>query len=397
MSDHHTSPLRPEDEDLLQVSSPTATGAPPNGLSAQARPLTVTTHSPTHPLPQAALLDPFSVPNLRRVSPSQPAESAPPTTELPPPAAAAAAAAAAPNTAPESLSSSLLSSSSSVSAAAAKQEAWKAEYEAQVVEWRRQSAAVRARAEAERARWEERRAHERTVAPGAAGAGAAGGASVSGQSTSASASEWEAVSQRSAAGSSLAAPGDARAGGQGQSGAHSQAQAQGQGPHPQSNTTRSAANPGAHPPRSSPSAGPQAASGPAAAAADPSDSPHWENVPSSVASSFPSLSFPEPSRPHSPEHSHAPRSATTVRPPTAASVTLAVFDDTLPTRSRFLALLSSLSINLVLPFVNGVMLGFGEIFAKTVVVRWLGWGPSVATDVGLGQGRRSQSRWQWWQ
>lgn len=77
----------------------------------------------------------------------------------------------------------------------------------------------------------------------------------------------------------------------------------------------------------------------------------------------------------------------------AAAVTLAVFDDTLPARSRFYALISSLSINLVLPFVNGVMLGFGEIFAKTVIVGWLGWGPSVATNVGLGQAHRSQSRW----
>jgi hypothetical protein len=47
-------------------------------------------------------------------------------------------------------------------------------------------------------------------------------------------------------------------------------------------------------------------------------------------------------------------------------------------------LVSSLSINMLLPFVNGVMLGFGEIFAKTVIVEWLGWGPKVATNLGLG-------------
>jgi Outer membrane protein TOM13 len=82
-----------------------------------------------------------------------------------------------------------------------------------------------------------------------------------------------------------------------------------------------------------------------------------------------------------------------IRPVTAASTTLAVFDDTLPVRSRFLALLSSLSINLFLPFVNGVMLGFGEIFAKTVIVGWFGWGPAVATNVGLGQGGQSRSKW----
>jgi hypothetical protein len=71
-------------------------------------------------------------------------------------------------------------------------------------------------------------------------------------------------------------------------------------------------------------------------------------------------------------------------------MTLAVFDSTLPASTRFWALVSSLSINMFLPFVNGVMLGFGEIFAKTVVVGWLGWGPAVAANVGLGV--RSQNR-----
>jgi hypothetical protein len=89
-------------------------------------------------------------------------------------------------------------------------------------------------------------------------------------------------------------------------------------------------------------------------------------------------------------------STPTARPATAASVTLAVFDDSLSARSRCLALLTSLSINLFLPFVNGVMLGFGEIFAKTVIVGWLGWGPTVPANVGLGQGSRSQNRSRWW-
>jgi hypothetical protein len=54
---------------------------------------------------------------------------------------------------------------------------------------------------------------------------------------------------------------------------------------------------------------------------------------------------------------------------------------------------------MLLPFVNGVMLGFGEIFAKNVVVGWFGWkkvpGPWTASsmsgrtkrgtaDVGIG-------------
>ncbi|OJA10549.1 hypothetical protein AZE42_11999 [Rhizopogon vesiculosus] len=36
-------------------------------------------------------------------------------------------------------------------------------------------------------------------------------------------------------------------------------------------------------------------------------------------------------------------------------------------------LLSSLAIDLLLPFMNGVMLGFGEIFAKNVLAWWIGW------------------------
>ena len=76
----------------------------------------------------------------------------------------------------------------------------------------------------------------------------------------------------------------------------------------------------------------------------------------------------------------------------AASASLAVFDDTLPNRTRVWALITSLSVNMFLPFVNGVMLGFGEIFAKTVVVGWLGWGPAVATNVGLGVPSTSRRR-----
>ena len=71
------------------------------------------------------------------------------------------------------------------------------------------------------------------------------------------------------------------------------------------------------------------------------------------------------------------------RPGTA---TLAVFDPQLSTKTRIKALASSLAINLLLPFINGVMLGFGEIFAKNVLVGWLGWkvpGQRVATNIGI--------------
>jgi hypothetical protein len=54
------------------------------------------------------------------------------------------------------------------------------------------------------------------------------------------------------------------------------------------------------------------------------------------------------------------------------SVTPSVFDSSLSRRTRLSALLSSLAINMLLPFVNGVMLGFGEIFAKNVILDWMG-------------------------
>jgi len=93
------------------------------------------------------------------------------------------------------------SPSGSISVSAAEQEAWKVKYDAQVVEWRRQSADVRAHAEAERARWEERRAREyeelqalQSQKQGQEIPHADTGVSVSGESASASTSEWEAVS-----------------------------------------------------------------------------------------------------------------------------------------------------------------------------------------------------------
>ncbi|KAJ3500619.1 hypothetical protein NLJ89_g9713 [Agrocybe chaxingu] len=90
------------------------------------------------------------------------------------------------------------------------------------------------------------------------------------------------------------------------------------------------------------------------------ESQKWEDVPS-VTSSFPSMTFPEnidtPPPPRSQPAAAAP-----------VSVTLAIFDSSLSTRTRLKAFVSSLAVNLLLPFVNGVMLGFGEIFAKNVVM-----------------------------
>ena len=58
------------------------------------------------------------------------------------------------------------------------------------------------------------------------------------------------------------------------------------------------------------------------------------------------------------------------------------------TPPTFLSLLRTTAINLILPFINGVMLGFGEIFAHEVAFRW-GWrGAKVCSvcfvvDLGL--------------
>jgi hypothetical protein len=117
------------------------------------------------------------------------------------------------------------------------------------------------------------------------------------------------------------------------------------------------------------------------------DSQKWEDVPS-VTSSFPSMSFPD----------HVESPPLSLPQPTAqrlpTSATLAIFDDSLSTRTRLIAFVSSLAVNLLLPFVNGVMLGFGEIVAKDVIMGWLGWkasGPgSSVTNVGLRGGPQEQ-------
>ena len=160
-------------------------------------------HPPYYFPIKAALSDPFSVPpDIPRVSPTQAAAPppAPPTTAAPPsPDAPSPSDPSAPASATTSEpSSSYWSSSPSASASVtpAEQEAWRAEYEEQVVEWRRQSADVRAHAEAERARWADRRAREREeqLARGRPDVSRAEtGVSASGETASTSASEWEAV------------------------------------------------------------------------------------------------------------------------------------------------------------------------------------------------------------
>jgi Outer membrane protein TOM13 len=145
------------------------------------------------------------------------------------------------------------------------------------------------------------------------------------------------------------------------------------------------------------------------------NSQSWENVPSdSLASSYPSINFPpldgsqpptgNQSRPREPLEGPSSSSpyysrrgqggiggdggnkgqsaaGLTLPPVAPPSVTLAIFDTTLSRRARLLALASSVAINLVLPFINGIMLGFGEIAAKSLF-GWSGW-REVAGGLGL--------------
>ncbi|KDN35137.1 hypothetical protein RSAG8_11825, partial [Rhizoctonia solani AG-8 WAC10335] len=127
----------------------------------------------------------------------------------------------------------------------------------------------------------------------------------------------------------------------------------------------------------------------------------WEEV-HSLGSSFPSL--PEqhntntiPLQPtyrprqavqkKEKEHHHHRHSDHPPAPAPPPSLTLSLFDSSLPTRTRVVALFSSVAINMFLPFVNGVMLGFGEIFARNVIGPWFGWPKPVAASVGVRAGR----------
>jgi hypothetical protein len=67
------------------------------------------------------------------------------------------------------------------------------------------------------------------------------------------------------------------------------------------------------------------------------------------------------------------------------AVTPMIFDSSLSTSTRTWALLASLGINFFLPFVNGVMLGVGEIFAKEIIGTWWSQRPGgFVAKLGLG-------------
>jgi hypothetical protein len=103
--------------------------------------------------------------------------------------------------------------------------------------------------------------------------------------------------------------------------------------------------------------------------------------------SFPD-DLPAPHHRHHPDQTHPSNQAAPPQPPTA---TLSAFDSSLSTKTRVKALMASLTINLFLPFVNGVMLGFGEIFAKNVILGWLGWSNSAPATAQVGLRRSKET------
>ncbi|KAF7795991.1 hypothetical protein EIP86_007160 [Pleurotus ostreatoroseus] len=292
---------------------------------------------------QSALSDAFSPAEVPRVSTQPPAVPGEPQAE----AGAGASEADAPAAAAEEATPTLGSEQA---------EAWKADYEAHVTEWRARSAHQREKSEAERARWEAIRAQEESERK-AAGL----------ESSVASTSGWvKAEASQSAVSPSPADARDLVAG---------EAERKGHSAEPSSTFSS--------PPESS-------------------KQDKWEDIPSEMTSSYPSINFPSDT--HSPSSSnqqHTGRHGHEVahahhahhhREPPRATATSAVFDTTLSTRTRLLALASSLAINLLLPFINGVMLGAGELFAKNVVLRWFGWknpGAPVA-NVGLRRQQRAK-------
>lgn len=240
------------------------------------------------------------------------------------------------------------------------EDTWKAEYEAQVQSWRAQSAEAREKAEKERLRWESVRAIEKEEATKRKVAGIADEPPKSSNITSADTTSSNTVSSET------------------DSGLVSFLRCQVKICHIYITTLNFLQITA-----SSTQVGPVVES---SLSRQDTATEKWEDVPS-VTSSFPSMSFPEHGV-HTPPHDRrvAPQ-------PAPVSLTSAIFDASLSRRTRLTAFFSSLAVNLLLPFVNGVMLGFGEIFAKNVLMDWLGWHlkpGSVATTVGIRGSSREQ-------
>ncbi|KNZ46205.1 hypothetical protein VP01_747g11 [Puccinia sorghi] len=76
-------------------------------------------------------------------------------------------------------------------------------------------------------------------------------------------------------------------------------------------------------------------------------------------------------------HTNNNNKPTTIPP----SITLSLFshltDPTLTWRAKLGCFGATIGINFLLPFINGVMLGFGEIAAREFLGAYLGWGPAA--------------------
>ncbi|KAI0768088.1 hypothetical protein BD413DRAFT_138364 [Trametes elegans] len=312
-----------------------------------------------------------------------------------------------PGSTPAPVPEAQLDTSAVTGEAESTENAWKEEYEAHVAEWRQRSAEQRQKAEEERAKWEAIREKER-----AEGKGRESVFSIPEHG-------WESLSA-SVTTAATAAEGDSPS----PADARDLVTGEGQGGH--SKDYLESVMPGGQAPASSSSSPPTHGHEASQPASEPESAKHekWDDMASSLTSSFPSMSFP--SDPHSPSssarrdlvphphhhlhhshggaHAHGPAHAHAHHPhhvhggaEAPKTATLSVFDSSLSPKTRALALVSSIAINVLLPFVNGVMLGFGEIFAKNVVVRWIGWkvpgtaseasqqSGRVATNVGLGR------------
>ncbi|KAG6819725.1 hypothetical protein H0H93_009248, partial [Arthromyces matolae] len=252
----------------------------------------------------------------------------------------------------ETVTSEQQPSTENLSSSGSSEESWKAAYESQVEAWRAQSSEARVKAEKERERWEavratEKKEHERRK--------------------------------------SLAILEESRP----QVPEHESVPASTTEPQPEEVLAQSNVE---VPIETQPTITSDV-SRPQSQADTGDESQKWEHVNPSLTSSYPSLEYPERGETPPPSHRNL------AQPSEAAplNATLAIFDSTLSTRTRVKAVFSSLAINLFLPFVNGVMLGFGEIFAKNVVLQWFGWKPVgpgyVAASAGIGSSFQSKAPW----
>lgn len=109
---------------------------------------------------------------------------------------------------------------------------------------------------------------------------------------------------------------------------------------------------------------------------------HTQTVPTASSTGMPRFwprrTSRSPSNASSSHSSQQPSPPKEIMPnyPPSGSLTLAIFANGITWRRRSYLLLASVAINLGLPFINGVMLGFGEIFARTIVAPWIGLAPA---------------------